>query len=66
MEHLATNNSIFLQMLQTFAERWNYLLPDVPLYSNIYHDFYNEKLKDYNINSLVEISKAILYSYVTE
>jgi len=36
------------------------------LYSNIYHDFYNEKLKDYNINSLVEISKAILYSYVTE
>ncbi len=56
----------FKQKFVAFAERWNYLLPDVPLYSNIYHDFYNEKLKDYNINSLVEISKAILYSYVTE
>ncbi len=56
----------FKQKFVAFVERWNYLLPDVPLYSNIYHDFYNEKLKDYNINSLVEISKAILYSYVAE
>lgn len=56
----------FKQKFVEFIERWNYLLPDVPLYSNIYHDFYNEKLKDYNINSLVELSKAILYAYVTE
>lgn len=56
----------FKQKFVEFTVRWNYLLPDLPLYSNIYHDFYNDKLKDYEINSLIEISKAILYSYVTE
>lgn len=49
-----------------FVDRWNELLPDVPLYSNIYHDFYNEKLKNYNINSLVDTTQSILYAYVTE
>ncbi|MFA7533377.1 MAG: ABC transporter substrate-binding protein, partial [Tissierellaceae bacterium] len=49
-----------------FIVRWNELLPDLPLYSNMYHDFYNEKLKNYNMNPLVRISQALLYSYVTE
>lgn len=49
-----------------FIVRWNELLPDLPLYSNMYHDFYNEKLENYNMNPLVRISQALLYSYVTE
>lgn len=49
-----------------FVDRWNELLPDVPLYSNMYHDFYNEKLKDYNVNSLIEMVDAMIYSYVAE
>jgi peptide/nickel transport system substrate-binding protein len=56
----------FKQKFVEFTVRWNYLLPDLPLYSNIYHDFYNDKLKDYEINALVRISQAILYAYVTE
>ena len=48
------------------VDRWNELLPDLPLYSNIYHDFYNEKLKDYKINSLIELNHALLYAYIAE
>lgn len=49
-----------------YIAKWNELLPDLPLYSNIYHDFFAEKLQDYNNNPLVRIDKALLYSYVTE
>jgi peptide/nickel transport system substrate-binding protein len=49
-----------------YIEKWNELLPDLPLYSNIYHDFYNDKLKNFNNNCLIGIDKAILYAYVTE
>ena len=56
----------FKETFVDFIARWNYLTPDVPLYSNIYHDFYNEKLENYNMNSLVRVDKALLYSYVTE
>lgn len=49
-----------------FVTRWNELLPDIPLYSNIYYDFFNDKLKDYDTNALINISDALLYSYVEE
>ncbi|MDR7857753.1 ABC transporter substrate-binding protein [Tissierella sp.] len=56
----------FLTKFADYVVLWNELLPDLPLYSNLYHDFYNEKLKDYAKNPLIRIDKAILYSYVTE
>lgn len=49
-----------------FITKWNELLPDIPLYSNIYHDFFNEKLKNYNVNDLISISDALLYAYLEE
>lgn len=49
-----------------FIDRWNYLLPDLPLYSNIYHDFYSEKLENYDMNSNIELYQALLPAYVTE
>jgi len=49
-----------------FIIRWNELLPDLPLYSNIYHDFYNEKLKNYEPNDLLQLVDNILYAYVEE
>ena len=49
-----------------YIAKWNELLPDLPLYSNIYHDFFAEKIQDYQNNPLVRINKALLYSYVTE
>lgn len=50
----------------SFVTKWNDLLPDIPLYSNIYHDFYSEKLQNYTNNSLIRMSQAVLYAYVTD
>ena len=47
-----------------FVTRWNELLPDVPLYSNVYHDFYNDKIKNFENNALIRISDALLYAHV--
>lgn len=49
-----------------FVDRWNELLPDVPLYSNMYHDFYNDKIKDYKVNNIIEMVDVLLYAYVAE
>lgn len=56
----------FKQKFVDFIVRWNELLPELPLYSNIYHDFYNDKLVDYDMNALIRVSDALLYAYVTE
>ncbi len=62
----ATDREGYRSKFVDFVVRWNELLPDLPLYSNMYHDFYHEKLQDYNMNPLIRISDALLYSYVTE
>jgi peptide/nickel transport system substrate-binding protein len=50
----------------SFVDRWNELLPDLPLYSNVYHDFYNAKLQNYNPNSIWDLTEALIYAYVQE
>ena len=56
----------FKAQFVTFVARWNELLPDIPLYSNIYHDFYNDKLQNFVNNPLIRIDRALLNAYVTE
>ncbi len=60
------DKDIFKAKFVEFVTRWNELLPDLPLYSNLYHDFYADKLKDYEKNPLIRIDKALLYSYVAD
>ncbi len=43
-----------------FQERYNELLPTIPLYSNIYYDFYTSELQDYYITGHVTWTQAIL------
>ena len=47
-----------------FQKRWNELLPDIPLYSDEYHDFYSTKIKGYEPDSLWQWESAIVYSYI--
>ena len=47
----------------TFQERYNEVLPTIPIYSNIYYDFYNEHLQNYYITGQVTWSQAILPAY---
>ncbi len=47
----------------TFQERYNEVLPTIPIYSNIYFDFFNEYLQNYYITGQVTWSQAILPAY---
>ena len=49
-----------------FQERYNEVLPTIPLYSNIYFDFYTNQLQNYYITAHVTWSQAILESYFGE
>ena len=41
-------------------------MPAIPLYSNVYFDFYNSQLQNYQITAHVTWSQAILQSYFGE
>ena len=47
----------------SFQERYNEVLPTIPVYSNIYFDFFNEHLQNYFITGQVTWSQAILPAY---
>ena len=47
----------------SFQERYNEVLPTIPIYSNIYFDFYNQYLQNYFITGQVTWSQAILPAY---
>ena len=49
-----------------FQERYNEVLPAIPLYSNIYFDFFTDQLQNYEITAHVTWSQAILQSYFGE
>ena len=60
------DNASFSRSWLNFVMRFNELLPDLPLYSDEYFDFFNPKLKDFNHSSLYPWTSAILRAYVTE
>lgn len=60
----AKDKEKFRQGFVDFVVKWNQLLPDIPLYSNIYHDFMNAKIKNYNKTTFVSTGYALLYAYV--
>lgn len=46
-----------------FISFWNELLPEIPLYSNDYHDFYSSKLHDFEEDGYNwDVTQAILYA----
>jgi ABC-type transport system substrate-binding protein len=46
-----------------FQERFNQVLPAIPIYTNIYFDFFTDQLQNYHITAHVTWSQAILQSY---
>ena len=46
-----------------FQDRYNEVLPTIPVYSNIYFDFFNQNLQNYYITGQVTWSQAILPAY---
>ncbi len=56
----------YVQYWFDFIVRWNELLPEIPLYSNIYHDVYNEKLQNWDVDGFWDLSYGLLYAWVEE
>lgn len=56
----------WLEAWRTFIQEWNAKLPDIPLYSDEYHDFYNVKLHDWDPSSIWDWSSAVMDAWVTE
>ena len=53
----------YVEKWMTFQERYNTVLPTIPIYSNIYYDFYTPYLQNYHITNNVTWSQAILPAY---
>ena len=56
----------FSRSWMNFVTRFNRILPDLPLYSDEYFDFFNPKLKNFYHNPLYPWTSAILRAYVVE
>lgn len=56
----------YLDLWLKYIERWNKLLPELPLYSNIYVTVFNEKLKGYEQAPYWSFEQAILYCWINE
>jgi len=46
-----------------FQKRYNTILPTIPIYSNVYFDFFTQYLQNYEITAQVTWSQAILLAY---
>ena len=53
----------YVSKWMSFQARYNEVLPTIPIYSNIYFDFWNAQLQNYYITGSVTWSQAILEAY---
>ena len=56
----------WLTAWQNYIKVWNEKLPDIPLYSDEYHDFFSTKVKGWDATSIWEWSRAVLDAWVEE
>jgi len=60
-ESVIGNEEAYLELWAEYIERWNYMLPEVPLYSNIYITALPTWVEGYEQNALWGFASAILY-----
>lgn len=56
----ADNDDDYYKNWFDFVVRFNEILPDIPLYSDDYHDFFIGKLQNYEVTSLYSFADAII------
>lgn len=64
MVYDATTEEEYNAWWQAYIERWNELLPDIPLYSNYYFDVYNAKIEGFKTSPFWSPIDALLYCTV--
>lgn len=64
MVYDASTKEEFLEYWTDYIVRWNYVLPEIALYSDLYHDFYSSKIKGYEVNPDWSAIDALIYCYI--
>ena len=62
----STDPETYMIFWREYIRRWNELLPEVPLYSNIYISVFPSWLEGYEQDSFWDFNQAILYATVAE
>ena len=62
----ATQTDVYNQWWKLFIQRWNYMVPEVPLYSNQYFDLYNAKIENFVTSPFWSPRNAIISASVKE
>ena len=62
----ATQEDVFNEWWKLYIQRWNYLAPEVPLYSNQYFDLYNAKIENFVTSPYWAAADAIIAASVKE
>ncbi|MDO4291620.1 MAG: ABC transporter substrate-binding protein [Eubacteriales bacterium] len=60
------DDEAWLEAWRNYIKVWNEKLPDIPLYSDEYHDFFSNKLQGWDATAIWEWSSAVLDAWVTE
>ena len=58
-----TADDVYAAWWRYYITRWNYLLPEIPLYSNEYYDLYNSKIKgvtEHTTNPFWNVADALI------
>ncbi len=61
-----TPTAAYNEWWRLFMQRWNYLVPEVPLYSNQYYDVYNAKIDSLQTSPYWSVANAIVGARVTK
>lgn len=62
----SSDTETYLNIWREYIKRWNELLPEIPLYSNVYLTMYPDWLEGYEQDSFWDFQQAILYATVAE
>ena len=56
----------YCQKWVAFQERWTEVLPAIPVYSNVYFDFYTTRLQNYRVTENQTWTQAIVAAALAE
>lgn len=63
-EDYKTEEDVYNEWWKLYIQRWNYLVPEIPLYSNQYYDVYNKKIENFVTTPFWGPADAIVASTV--
>ena len=64
MVYNAKTEDEYNEWWEAYIERWNELMPDIPLYSNLYYDVFNGKISGFETSPFFGPAYAIVYASV--